>query len=61
MSIQLQNIQISQSKKTVEVNFIQTFKSDGYSDTGVKELVWVKNGSDWRIIKETWVPHKKIA
>ncbi len=61
MSIQLQNIKISQSKKTVEVNFIQTFKSDEYSDTGIKELVWVKNGSDWRIIKETWVPRKKIA
>ena len=57
MSIQLQNIQTSQSKNTVENNFIQTFKSDGYSDTGIKELVWVKNGSDWRIIKETWKPY----
>jgi len=58
MSIQLQNIQTSQSKNTVENNFIQTFKSDGYSDTGIKELVWVKNGSDWRIIKETWKPYR---
>ena len=56
ISIQLQNIKISQSKNTIENNFIQTFKSDGYSDTGIKELVWVKNGSDWRIIKETWKP-----
>ena len=58
ISIQLQNIQISQNKGTVEINFTQTFKSDGYSDIGIKELVWVKNGSDWRIIKETWMPHK---
>ena len=56
ISIQLQNIQISQNKGTVEINFTQTFKSDGYSDIGIKELVWVKNGSDWRIIKETWMP-----
>ena len=61
ISIQLQNIQISQSKDTVEINFTQTFKSDGYLDIGVKELVWAKNGSAWRIIKETWIPHKKTT
>jgi len=61
ISIQLQNIQISQNKDTVGINFTQTFKSDGYSDIGVKELVWAKNGSDWRIIKETWIPHKKTT
>ncbi|MEO2044883.1 MAG: hypothetical protein ABGX43_09805, partial [Nitrospinaceae bacterium] len=61
ISIQLQNIQISQSKDTVGINFTQTFKSDEYSDIGVKELVWVKNGSDWKIIKETWIPSKKTT
>jgi len=61
ISIQLQNIQISQNKGTVQINFTQTFKSDGYSDIGIKELVWAKNGSDWRIIKETWIPHKKTT
>ena len=61
ISIQLKNIRIFQSKNTVEVNFIQIFKSDGYSDIGVKELIWEKNEIDWRIIKETWVPHKKTA
>ena len=61
ISIQLQNIQIFQSKDTVDINFTQTFKSDKYSDIGIKELVWVKNGSDWKIIKETWIPHKKTT
>ncbi|MBT5968598.1 MAG: sel1 repeat family protein [Nitrospina sp.] len=61
ISIQLKNIRIFQSKNTVEVNFIQIFKSDGYSDIGVKELIWEKNEIDWKIIKETWVPHKKTA
>ena len=45
----------------VDINFTQTFKSDEYSDIGVKELVWVKNGSDWKIIKETWIPRKKTT
>jgi len=61
ISIQLQNIQISQSKDTVDINFTQTFKSDEYSDIGVKELVWAKNGSDWKIIKETWISSKKTT
>ena len=54
-------IQIYQNKDTVDINFTQTFKSDGYLDIGIKELVWVKNGSDWKIIKETWIPHKKTT
>ena len=58
---QLQNIQIYQNKDTVDINFIQAFKSDGFSDIGIKELVWAKNGSGWRIIKETWIPRKKTT
>ena len=38
----------STKKNTVEINFTQTFKSDEYSDIGLKKLIWVKNGSDWR-------------
>ena len=61
ISIQLENIQISQSKDVVEINFTQIFKSDGYSDIGIKELVWVKFGSNWRIIEETWMPSQSLS
>jgi hypothetical protein len=61
ISIQLKNIKITQSKDTVKFNFTQFFKSAGYSDIGVKELVWAKIGSDWRIIEETWMPHKNLS
>ena len=61
ISVQLQNIKISQGKDTVDIKFTQTFKSEEYSDIGVKELIWEKNEIDWKIIKETWVPHKKTA
>ena len=60
ISIQLKNIQIFQNKDTVETNFTQSYKSDGYSDIGIKELIWVKNGSDWKIIEETWMPRKRL-
>ena len=55
LSIQLSNLQISQSEKTIELNFIQKYQSDGYADTGIKELVWIKTGSDWKILKESWL------
>ena len=60
ISIQLKNILIFQNKDTVEINFIQSYKSDGYSDIGIKELIWIKNGSDWKIIEETWMPRKRL-
>lgn len=61
MSIQLSNIKIYENKNIVEANFIQRFKSDSFSDIGIKELIWTKYGSDWRIIKETWMPKEKTS
>ena len=61
ISIQLKNIQISQSTDVVEINFTQIFKSDGYTDIGIKEIVWVKFGSNWRIIEETWMPYQSLS
>ena len=58
ISIQIKNIQVFLVKDTAEINFTQSFESDSYSDIGTKKLVWVKSGSDWRIIKEIWVPQK---
>ena len=55
------NYQVNVNGLLARVNFTQTFKSDGFSDIGRKELVWAKNGSAWRIIKETWIPHKKTT
>lgn len=60
ISIDLKNIQIvqNQDEEIVKTNFIQTFKSDQYSDVVKKELVWGKYGIEWRIIKETALPIK---
>ena len=53
LSIQVSNIQTSQNKNIIELNFIQKFNSDKYSDVGIKELIWIDDGSDWKILKET--------
>jgi murein L,D-transpeptidase YafK len=55
IAIQIRNIQLHQSDKIIELNFTQHFKSDRYSDIGIKELIWAKNEGTWRIIKETWM------
>ena len=62
ISIKLSNIQTNQKgKNTVEVNFTQKYKSDGYTDTGIKELLVEKKGVDWKIINETWMPADALA
>ena len=58
ISIQLQNIRISQNIDNVEISFTQIFESDWYADVGVKKLVVVKNESEWNIINETWNHNK---
>lgn len=55
ISIRTSNLHISQNKNIIELNFIQKFNSDLYSDIGIKELVWVKTGSTWKILKESWI------
>jgi TPR repeat protein len=57
--IDLKNIQIFQKNDVAKTNFIQTFKSDKYSDIGIKEIFWVKYGLDWRITSELWFPIRK--
>ena len=56
LSIQVSNIQTCQKKNIIELNFIQRFNSNKYSDVGIKELVWIKTRGDWKILKETWMP-----
>jgi len=55
LSIRASNLKIDQNKNITELNFTQEFNSDKYSDVGIKELVWIKEGSDWKILKETWM------
>ena len=55
LTIEASNVQISESLNKIKLNFTQQFKSDKYSDVGVKELVWIKNGDSWKILTESWI------
>ena len=44
------------NKIFIKVTFIQRYISDTVSDTGIKEMIWKKEESNWKIIKETWKP-----
>ena len=55
LTIKLSDLQFSENKNTIEVNFIQKYSSDKHSDVGIKELVWSKFGNSWKILKETWI------
>ena len=57
ISVQISNIKIyTLSKNIIRVTFVQRFKSNKFSDIGLKELVWEKGTDGWKIIKETWKP-----
>lgn len=55
LSIRVSNLKINQIKNIIELNFIQEFNSDNYSDVGIKELVLINDETDWKILKETWI------
>ena len=57
ISITASNIQLQQKDKDkLKVSFTQNYKSDRFSDTGIKELIVLKKGTDWKIVKESWIP-----
>ena len=42
------------TRDSVTVRFKQDYRADGYRDYGLKEIVLVKKGNDWKIKKEEW-------
>ena len=56
ITIQVSDIQMKQNDETIEMSFVQDFKSDRVSDIGMKELIWKNEGNRWKIIKEIWKP-----
>lgn len=54
ITIEISDIQMKQNDETIEMSFIQNFKSDKISDIGRKKLVWKYEGNSWKIVQETW-------
>jgi murein L,D-transpeptidase YafK len=38
------------------VNFVQKYEADNYEDEGLKSLLLVRKGKDWKIREEEWNP-----
>ena len=54
ISIGVDQMKIKVEGKRAWVTFVQDYRSDQYSDYGLKTLVLYKNGNGWQIRKETW-------
>lgn len=54
IKIEFSDMQIVQGKDSIEISFLQKYKSDRVADTGRKTLVWKKDGDSWKIVQETW-------
>lgn len=58
--VDLTNLKISTvSKRMAEVNFTQNYRADDYYDVGIKKILLVKKGGEWKITREEWRPLKK--
>ena len=42
------------TRESVTVRFKQDYRADGYRDYGLKQIVLVNKGDDWKIRKEQW-------
>ena len=60
LDIQISHLKIKRlTDKTVEVRFTQDYRADGYRDLGVKKMLLVKEGKEWKIKTEDWSPIKR--
>lgn len=53
IKVQLGSPSVSVGGEVVQVTFEQRYQSGNYSDVVRKQLEWVKEGSDWKIRRET--------
>jgi murein L,D-transpeptidase YafK len=55
VNVDVMNLSIVQvSKWTAKVSFKQNYQADEYQDFGLKNLLLVKRGKNWKIKEETW-------
>ncbi len=51
-------IHILHGGPTVLVTLLQNYRSEVYSDEGIKKLLIHKEGPDWKILREVWKPYE---
>lgn len=62
IEVQLQDIQIEKEVDRIRIDFVQSFRADGYADKGHKTLLVARDSTRRsRIISEHWTPLEKDA
>jgi murein L,D-transpeptidase YafK len=57
IAVGISHLKIEQaSAVTASVSFTQKYEADDYEDEGMKSLLLVKRGKDWKIKEEEWKP-----
>jgi murein L,D-transpeptidase YafK len=56
VSIEISDIRSTVLDNLITIVFTQRYKAKNIFDLGEKELIWKKEGQNWKIIKETWRP-----
>ncbi|MBI2058486.1 MAG: tetratricopeptide repeat protein [Nitrospirae bacterium] len=67
VSIRLEELKLLRYDRTtpfgeevVVAQYIQHYRSKGLNDTGLKRLYLVREGSDYKILTETWLPFRPV-
>ncbi|MFC1820421.1 L,D-transpeptidase family protein [Thermodesulfobacteriota bacterium] len=62
LKVTISNMKIKRiSNKSAGVSFTQNYRADGYKDRGIKKMVLIKKGKDWKIKEEKWTSIKRKA
>ncbi len=54
--VEVNDVIIQEKGDTIEMTFIESFKSDSFSDIRHKVLIWKKEGGQWKIVSESSKP-----
>ncbi len=54
--VEVNDVIIQEKGDTIEMTFIESFKSDSFSDIRQKVLIWKKEGGEWKIVRESSKP-----
>jgi murein L,D-transpeptidase YafK len=57
INVEISNLRTERTSPVMAtVSFTQKYEGDGYEDEGLKSLLLVKRGKDWKIKEEEWKP-----
>lgn len=60
IKIELRDVELFPlSENRLRASFVQTYRSDGYSDRVLKSLILIRTPAGWRILREAAIPYQR--